>query len=110
MLRILHLAGEGADLEILSKLAAQTLNPRDKLSASNEMQVVETLQDLLETISAAYPTTLEEDLKRSAGEENMSAGLRACLNHLISQKRIVRSNLEWIQFADQGVASRHRGL
>jgi hypothetical protein len=101
MLRILHLAGEGADLEILSKLAAKTLNPRDKLSASNEMQVVETLQDLLETISAAYPTTLEEDQKRSAGEEKMSAGLRACLSHLISQKRIVRSNLERIRLLNQ---------
>ena len=53
MLRILHLAGEGADLEILSKLAAQTLNPRDKLSDSNEKQVVETLKGLLEAISAA---------------------------------------------------------
>ena len=51
----------------------------------------------LQALGSAYPTSLEDDEKMLAAGEGLSMGQRACLAHLISQKRIVRCNLALLE-------------
>ena len=67
-----------------------------RISDANEALVLETMVTLLDAISGAYPTTLENDEKRLASED-VSGATRACLRHIISQKIIVRSNMAFVK-------------
>jgi hypothetical protein len=51
----------------------------------------------LQALGSAYPSSLEDDEKMLETGEGLSMGQRACLAHLISQKRIVRSNLALLE-------------
>ena len=47
-------------------------------------------------VSAAAQEQRKRERDRPEGEEREREGLRACLRHLVSQKRIVRSNLDFV--------------
>ena len=47
-------------------------------------------------VSAAAQEQRKRERERREGEEREREGLRACLRHLVSQKRIVRSNLDFV--------------
>ena len=80
---------------MLARIASRRLSPCAALSQSNEAMVGDTLRALLESMGGAYPTTLEDDEARVQGEQ-VSLGARACLHHIISQKRIIRSNMRFV--------------
>jgi len=95
MLRVLHLDA-GADRELLSAVAAKERDPRWMLTQENEEAVSGTLVSLVEALQSAYSTQLEDDVEqlRSA---SIGWAPKACLSHLVSQKRVLRDSLNLAQ-------------